>query len=219
MYLGALAIVLGIALGLLATPARAEIIAYVDHNGRRVFVNTEDKELTQAARQGGAAAALRLMERRKRALPGIEAHIKHVAQRHSIDPELIHAIIEVESTWNPRARSRKGAVGLMQLLPATGRRFGVSDLVNPRQNVAGGVRYLRFLLDRFDGNLELALAAYNAGENAVESAQGVPPYPETRKYLERLRALYAKLGKASLHGTGRILRILDEEGRAVFINE
>lgn len=217
--LAAVVAVLGVTLSLAAQCARADIISYQDENGRRIFVNTADSELHQAAVRGGASKALKLMERRKRSLTGIERHIETEASQHGIDPELVHAVIEVESGWNHRAVSRKGAIGLMQLLPETGARFGVHDLVNPKENVSGGIRYLRFLLDRFQNNLELALAGYNAGENAVAAAGGVPPYRETRDYLERLRTLYRKLGKGHAHGAGSIYPVRGRDGRVVFVNE
>ena len=214
----AIGTVLGTALSAGLPCARAEILSYVDQQGRLIYVNTEDQELRQAAARGGAAAALELIERRKRALPGIEHHIEEVAQQHGIDPELVHAIIEVESAWNPRARSRKGALGLMQLLPRTAARFGVSDPFDPQKNIIAGVRYLRFLLDRFDNNLELAVAGYNAGENAVAAADGVPPYRETQEYLERLRMLYSKLGPGRA-GPSHIYPVVDHRGRLVYMNE
>jgi len=192
----------------------------VDQKGRRVYINTEDEELRAAASRGGAAAALRLIEQRKRALPGIQQHIEAVSRRHRVDPELVQAIIEVESAWSPQARSRKGALGLMQLLPATAARFGVSELFDPQENILAGVRYLRFLLDRFNNNLELAVAAYNAGENAVEGAGGIPSYRETQQYVERLRSLYAKMGpRRRVAGAGFIYAVVDSEGRIVYVNE
>ncbi len=214
----AIGTVLGTALSAGLPCARAQILSYVDQHGRRIYVNSEDQELRQAAARGGASAALQLIERRKRALPGIERHIESEADRHGIDPQLVHAIIEVESAWNPRARSRKGALGLMQLLPRTAARFGVTELFDPAQNVTAGIRYLRFLLDLFDNNLEFAVAGYNAGENAVAAAGGVPPYRETRQYLARLRTLYGKLGPG-LVGGGSIYPVVDHRGRLVYINE
>jgi soluble lytic murein transglycosylase-like protein len=191
----------------------------VDQRGRLIYVNAEDEELRHVAASRGVPAALRLIERRKRALPGIEEHIETEARQHRIDPQLVHAIIEVESAWNPRARSRKGALGLMQLLPGTAARFGIRDLYNPQKNVTAGIRYLRFLLDRFDNNLEYALAGYNAGENAIARAGGVPPYRETRQYVERLRNLYGKQQLQSTNGVGAIFSIVDRSGRVVYVNE
>lgn len=109
--------------------------------------------------------------------------IRDQAQRHRIDPLLVKAVILAESAGRRDATSPKGALGLMQLMPATARRFGVTDPYDPAQNVAGGTRYLRWLLDRFDGDATRALAGYNAGEGAVDRHGGVPPYRETRNYV------------------------------------
>jgi soluble lytic murein transglycosylase-like protein len=198
-------------------PARAEVIVVVNDKGRPVYINEEDAELRQAARTGGAKAALSLMEKRKQAMPGIETHIEGVAKTHKVDPALVRAVIEVESAWNPRAVSHKGALGLMQLMPATAAKYGVRNAFDPKENVSGGVRHLRFLLDLFGDDVRLALAAYNAGENAVARYNGVPPYNETRAYIRRLETLYGTL-KAAV-GFGRIYRTVDARGRVVFENE
>ncbi len=120
---------------------------------------------------------------------GLASHIKAASTRHGVSEELIAAVIEVESEFNPRAVSRKGARGLMQLMPATAACLGVNDPFDPRQNIDGGVRHLRGLMDRFDHNLPLALAAYNAGEQAVIVHGGVPPYRQTREYVTRILRL------------------------------
>lgn len=205
-------VVLTAVVSLGAPPGRAQILTYVDGDGRRVF-NAEDQELRAAAVRGGAAAALRVIEQRKRALPGIERFIRTVGLQYGIDPELVRTMIEVESAWNPRARSRQGALGLMQLLPETGTRFGVRNIFDPMENVLGGIRYLRFLLDLFGGDLQLALAAYNAGENAVTASGGIPPYVETQDYLARVKARYRKLGRP------RQIYGMVENGRVVFAND
>jgi len=114
------------------------------------------------------------------------SHIKDAATRHGVSEDLIAAIIEVESEFNPRAVSRRGARGLMQLMPATAAGLGVSDPFDPRENIEGGVRHLRGLMDRFDNNLPLVLAAYNAGAQAVIDHGGIPPYQQTRRYVSRI---------------------------------
>jgi hypothetical protein len=118
-----------------------------------------------------------------------DQHIAAATAAYNVDLELVRAIIQVESDFDPLARSSKGALGLMQLMPATAARFGVGDPWNPRQNIFGGVQYLRFLLDLFGGDVALVAAAYNAGENAVIRYNGVPPYRETQGYVGRVRAL------------------------------
>jgi soluble lytic murein transglycosylase-like protein len=116
----------------------------------------------------------------------IDAHIKEVAARYGVPADLVAAVIEAESDNNPRAVSRRGARGLMQLMPKTARTLGVEDPFDPRANIDAGVRHLRALMDRFDNNLPLVLAAYNAGEVAVIKYRGVPPYRETRAYVKRI---------------------------------
>ena len=115
--------------------------------------------------------------------------IAEAARLHGVDPSIVRAIIHAESAYNPNALSRVGAQGLMQLMPATARRFGVTNAFDARQNIHGGVQYLAWLLRRFKGDLTLAAAGYNAGEGAVDKYKGVPPYSETQRYVERVRLL------------------------------
>lgn len=115
--------------------------------------------------------------------------ISAAAQKYSIDQILIHAVIRTESSYRANALSPKGAQGLMQLMPNTAKNFGVENAFDPEQNIYGGARYLKYLIDKFDGELTLALAAYNAGEGAVEKYGGIPPYPETVEYVEKIESL------------------------------
>jgi len=117
--------------------------------------------------------------------PGVRALIRQVAASMEVDPRLLEALVETESKFDPYAVSRKGAMGLMQLMPDTARRFEVANVFDPRQNLEGGTRYLKELLDRYD-DTALALAAYNAGEDAVDRYGGIPPYRETRGYVSRI---------------------------------
>ena len=122
---------------------------------------------------------------------GYQALIVDAAQAEGIQVELLHAVIAAESGYDARARSSKGALGLMQLMPATAAQYGVTNLHDPTQNVTAGARHLRYLLDEFDNDMKLALAAYNAGEQAVRHySNRVPPYPETRAYVQRVLSYY-----------------------------
>jgi soluble lytic murein transglycosylase-like protein len=114
------------------------------------------------------------------------------AQTHDVDPRLLVAIAGRESAMNPNAMSRVGACGLMQLMPATARILGISNIFDPQENIFGAARYLRTLLDTFHGDLDLTLAAYNAGPGAVQRYNGVPPYPETQAYVKSVRAAYER---------------------------
>ena len=152
---------------------------------------TQDDIITSLKKSLGSDDLL-LLPRTK----GVAAKLKHrpyaaiiteKSKKYGVRAELVHAVIQAESAYNPRAVSHAGAVGLMQLMPATAKRFGVSDSKNPRQNIDGGVRYLRFLLDYFNNNLKLAVAGYNAGENAViKHGRKIPPYKETRRYVAKV---------------------------------
>ncbi len=113
------------------------------------------------------------------------------ARRHKVDPALVKAIIMAESGYNPNAISKKGAIGLMQLMPSTAEALGVEDAFNPEQNISGGVRYFKKLVKRFDGDVKLALAAYNAGSKKVRDYQGIPPYKSTQYYIEKVFKYYA----------------------------
>jgi len=118
--------------------------------------------------------------------------IEEAGRKHGVDPRLVAAVARRESAWNVNAISRTGACGLMQLMPETARFLGVTNVFDPRENIFGGARYLRTLLDAFNGDLDLTLAAYNAGPGAVEKYQGIPPYRETRAYVAAVKATYQK---------------------------
>lgn len=148
------------------------------------------------------------------------------AREHNIDPELVKAVIKAESNWNPVAVSRKGARGLMQLMPSTAADLGVSNSFNPEENIDGGIRYLKYLLERFNGNLMLALAAYNAGPNLVDRIKSVPAIPETVSYVRRIIRDYSGRGhvvgaamtavKAS--NGDRIHKIVNKDGTILLTN-
>lgn len=158
-----------------------------------------------------------------------DSSIIKYATAYSVDPDLVRAVIATESDFNPIAVSRRGAVGLMQLIPSTARRFGVRDIFHPDQNIEGGVKYLRFLLDMFDNDLRLALAAYNAGENVVKRVRGVPNYPETVAYVRKITARYGDTYRfqsvdaspASIlpnDAAMRVYRVVDPLGNVIYTN-
>jgi soluble lytic murein transglycosylase-like protein len=148
---------------------------------------------------------------------------QQAAERHRIDPILVRAMIEAESNWNTAAVSSRGALGLMQLVPATAERFGVANAFDPGQNLEAGVRYLRLLLEGYDGDLDKALAAYNAGERAVEAARGVPKFPETQAYVKKVTDSYFRPDSGRLPTWWAtslpIYRIVGRRGRWIFTNE
>jgi soluble lytic murein transglycosylase-like protein len=162
---------------------------------------------------------------------GIGEAVERIAAENSLPAQLIHSVIKVESNYNPHAISSKGALGLMQLIPSTARRFGVKDAFNPIENIQGGAKYLRYLLDLFDGSYPLALAAYNAGEAAVARYGGIPPFLETQNYVVLVRkqlelskkAAEAKLAaapviEAKASDSGHIVEEVQPDGSVRYVS-
>jgi soluble lytic murein transglycosylase-like protein len=214
-----------------AGSAQGQIAKISNDDGRMLFVNAEPPPLLKLTRRRTASIYLppetsfagKSRPGMNLDRDGAEKLVKEAAERHRVDPALIRAVIETESNWNASAISRKGAVGLMQLIPTTAQRFGVNDLYSPQQNVDAGVRYLKTLLERYNGNLDLALAAYNAGEGAVDRAHGIPSYRETRNYVQRVQSAYFRPGSGRLDGAflnpRAIRKSTDPAGRIIFTNE
>ncbi len=186
--------------GTLVAPAvSADIFRYVDRNGDVHYTNVPNDSRYKIHRRVDDTNPITntLAKEIRHYGPGVrkryEEDILAAASENNVDPALIHAVISAESGYNPFARSRQGAAGLMQLMPETARRFGARNRLDPGQNIRAGVRYLRMLMDLFDNDLELVLAAYNAGENAViRFGHRVPPYSETMIYVPRVLEYYER---------------------------
>ena len=188
--------------------AHADVFAYTDDQGVTHFSNVpvdNHYRLLIASPPDDPVIAKPGKPRNWLALSAAyDSMIENAAQAHTVHPALIRAVIVVESGFNPRALSRRGAVGLMQLLPETARRYGVSDSYDPAQNIRAGAHYLSDLMIRFDSHMDLVLAAYNAGENAVDRYGGhIPPFKETQAYVPNVMRIYRALRaqkSTSAHG-------------------
>jgi soluble lytic murein transglycosylase-like protein len=228
IYFGAFAL----CASLCAPGASAQIARTVDPTGREMFVNVDPPvavrlSAAKSRRTIYLPAESTFMGASRPAISidrdGAEKLVKEAAERHDVDPALVRAVIETESNWNSSAYSRKGAGGLMQLIPTTAQRYGANDVFNPQQNIDAGVRHLKGLLERYNGNLELALAAYNAGEGAVDRAHGVPAFRETRNYVQKVQDAYFRPGSGRLESAfsnpRAIHREVDPSGRIIFKND
>jgi soluble lytic murein transglycosylase-like protein len=176
---------------LISNEALADIYKFIDTDGRVYYTDEPKhslyKRIIQTKIQHYSQSRLFLGANKKK----FAELIAQAASRHQVDIRLLHAVIQAESAYNATAISSAGAVGLMQLMPDTAKRYGVMDRNDPDQNINGGTRYLKDLLTLFNSNLDLAVAAYNAGENAViKYNNSIPPYPETRNYVKQVLALY-----------------------------
>ena len=181
--------------------AAADIYKYVDSDGRTYYTDEpknglfkriiKSKAIHRANNYFSNSTSPRIGRFSQANKLRFAEMIEQAAARHQVDAKLVHAVIQTESAYNSGAVSPKGAVGLMQLMPATARRFGVMDSTDPDQNIDGGTRYLKHLINMFEPNIHLAVAAYNAGENAViKYNNSIPPYPETQNYVRQVLALY-----------------------------
>jgi len=191
-----------LAVGFVARPAMADIFTYKDDNGVVHFTNipSNDKRYKLLRKEGdNPVPTVASLARASTWLPSetlIQQYspiIERASIAHGVEKALVHAVISAESGYNPSAISRAGAIGIMQLMPGTAKRYGVTNSLDPVQNINGGVRYLKDLLVMFNGNIELAVAAYNAGENAVvRYGNRIPPYAETVHYVPKVLGFYRK---------------------------
>ncbi len=195
-----------------------EIYKFVDDNGVTHFTNTPNSGKNYK----------KIMSKKTDKIPGSKVRKTDVSRtsrydsivtskslKYNIEPSLISAVIKVESNWNSRAVSQKGAKGLMQLMPATAREMNVGNPFNPEENIDGGTKYLRYLLDRFNGDLELALAAYNAGPASIRKYGGIPPIRETQLYVKQVLKIYNRKDKS---GKKTIYKISFNDGSVLYTN-
>ncbi len=199
---------------LTSSVSAGSIYSYVDENGMTIWTNVGTNRVSPKAPGSGS---------RSDKSSNFYPLIRETASKYGVDEGLVQAIIKVESNYNPRAVSVKNCKGLMQLHPDTAQRFGVSNVFDPAENIEGGVRYLRYLMQNFD-ELDLVLAAYNAGENAVKRYAGIPPYSETRQYVQKVRSIVGedppskKENAKPTRRNRRVFRTVDADGNILFTN-
>lgn len=200
--------------------AGAETYKFSSPDGTTHFTNapTDPRYKRMGYTSGSAAGWLRLPPAQTTTRLSYMAEILAAAQRYGVPDRLVAAVIRAESGFNPRAVSSKGAQGLMQLMPGTASSLGVRNSFDPRQNIDGGVRHLRGLLDRFPHNLALALAAYNAGEKAVTTYGGIPPYPETQNYVSKVLRFYGSPVQGGDTPPTRIYQTIAKDGTVTYTN-
>ena len=178
-----------ILMALIGPLAGRDLYSYVNESGIRIFSNIGLRGGSQADIVTPIAGKGIDSNRISPDSVYYEYIISHYSAEHHVSPDLIKAMIQVESNYDPYAVSAKNCKGLMQLHPDTAKRFGVNDIFNPEENISGGIRYFSFLMDHFDQDMDFALAAYNSGENTVKKYNGIPPYPETINYVKQVKSL------------------------------
>src|SRR5665213_1956801 len=246
------ACILLIMLGLCVLPSLAQLASYVNDSGNLVFTNPDPPVKPHGSakagkpsprpRDGVAAGAPSSVPAGPVSAPSspgtaakaknvpvamepaaLNQLVEHSAEQNHVDPALVRAVISTESNWNSSAVSSKGAMGLMQLIPGTADSLGVGNAFDPVQNVDAGTRYLGMMLQRYNGDVSKALAAYNAGPGAVDRFGGVPDYAETRNYVQKVTSTYFHTGSERKSSASRahapIYRETDASGRVVFVNE
>jgi len=197
---------------LLQGAATAKICKWMDRNGTLWFVTCRAHRPVKQERILRAPG-------RKDVPPGIDALIQKVAREEGMDPDLVRAVVGVESDFNPSALSPSGAMGLMQLMPKTAALYGVENPWDPYQNLKAGTRYLKHLLNRFNNDLELALAAYNAGPTTVKNYGGVPPYSSTKRYISKVMQRYPSTTTKTEQKSKTILAKKEHRVRRVVLSD
>jgi len=222
--------------GLMYTNANADIYKYVDENGTIHFTNTPIGNNYKKIISEDKASSI-LKDQDTSTIPSkadqlvakdYQQVIEAKSREYNMEASLIKAVIKTESNWDTGALSSKGAMGLMQLMPTTARDMDVKNPFNPEENIEGGVKYLRYLLNKFNGDLALALAAYNAGPETVERFKGIPPIPETQRYVKRILSVYSpqantpqpdNTGGNNLHRASTIIyKVIYNDGTVLYTN-
>ncbi len=197
----------------------ADIYKYVDENGVAHFTNMPaGKGYKKIMSEGNKDISN--YKGKKSHTPNLAYYhqiIYSKSEKYNIEPSLVNAVIKVESNWDSTAVSQKGAKGLMQLMPATAKKMNVKNPFNPEENIEGGIRYLRYLLDKFNGDLTLALAAYNAGPKTIEKFRGIPPIPETQQYVKRVLSIYNGNNSGNKKST-HIYKVIQNDGTILYTN-
>ena len=209
--------------------ASAEVFKYVDEDGVICYTDAPLGKKAEKVLADTDKKVLRnknITEKKPVLQTTYSHYVQKAAQKYDIEPELIHAVIRTESNGNHRAVSKKGAIGLMQLMPSTANDMNVGNPFNPEENIEGGTRYLKYLIEKFNGNLTLALAAYNSGPKTVEKYGNVPPITETRQYVNKVFSLYNGKKQYALSGPSEsyeekpapIYKIVLDDGTILFTN-
>jgi len=202
----------------LGRPSHADIYKYVDENGVTHFTNTPSGDRYQKIIFEDKNSHHRIQKAEKR-LTDYHQIIDNKSRKYNLKPSIVKAVIKIESNWDSKAVSKKGAMGLMQLMPATARDMDVRNPFDPEENIEGGTRYLKYLLDKFNGDLTLALAAYNAGPKNIERFGGIPPIPETRQYLESVLSLHNNTPTQPRGNKPEVMyKILYQDGTVLYTN-
>jgi len=201
---------------LMITNANADIYKYIDENGTIHFTNTPtDNNYKKVMSENKTQLNFK---RQSASTIDYQQILETKSREYNMETSLIKAVIKTESDWDAVAVSKKGAMGLMQLMPATARDMNVKNPFDPEENIEGGIKYLRYLLNKFNGDLSFALAAYNAGPKTVERFRGIPPIPETKNYVKRILSIYNANGSNLNEAPTIIYKVIHNDGTVLYTN-